>query len=93
MIKNKYVPKRIRSTCTSDITRTLLMFQKGGEHWKAWNESMKKILPDAQVKGGDDDGSWAPDSNTAECRVMSTALCTLCLEVYYRYAQLNPENK
>jgi hypothetical protein len=93
LIKNKHIPKAYPFNMYYGYYATLLMFQKGGEHWKAWNEAIKKILPDAQAKGGDDDGSWAPDANTAECRVMSTALCTLCLEVYYRYAQLNPENK
>lgn len=93
LIKNKYLMKAYPFNMYYGYYATLLMFQKGGDYWKTWNDSMKKVLPDAQVKGGDDDGSWAPDANTAECRVMSTALCTLCMEVYYRYAQLNPENK
>ena len=39
---------------------TFTMFQKGGDHWKMWNESLKKTLPDCQCKGGDLDGSWDP---------------------------------
>ena len=89
MIKNKYIPKAYPYNMYFGYYATLLMFQKGGEYWTAWNDSMKKILPEAQIKGGADDGSWNPDDNTANCRVMSTALCVLCMEVYYRYIQLN----
>ncbi|MFH0938131.1 MAG: zf-HC2 domain-containing protein [Planctomycetota bacterium] len=71
---------------------TLLMFQKGGDHWKVWNEAMKKLLIEAQCKGGQNDGSWNPlcSQSIDDSRVMSTALAILCLEVYYRYAKLAP---
>jgi len=65
---------------------TLVMFQKGGEHWKSWNEAMKKTLLDAQRKGGVEDGSWdGADTACDESRVMTTALAVMSLEVYYRY--------
>jgi hypothetical protein len=65
------------------------MFQKGGDHWKTWNEHLKVSLPEAQKKGGAEDGSWDPTgAGSDDDRVMSTALAVLCLEVYYRYLPL-----
>ncbi|HEY4231864.1 MAG TPA: hypothetical protein VGM76_00420 [Lacipirellulaceae bacterium] len=56
--------------------------------WQAWNNAMSGVLLAKQTSEGAEAGSWAP-----ECiwggyggRVYSTALSTLCLEVYYRYA-------
>jgi hypothetical protein len=56
--------------------------------WQAWNNAMSSVLVAKQSTEGADAGSWNP-----ECiwggyggRVYSTALSTLCLEVYYRYA-------
>jgi len=73
---------------------TLVMFQKGGDHWKEWNEAMKKALLETQRKDGDFDGSWNPYINESQgyvCagRVMSTALGALNLEVYYRYMPIH----
>lgn len=72
---------------------TFVMFQKGGEHWKTWNEALKKVLPESQRKGGPEDGSWDPSGGHADggCRVISTALACLCMEVYYRYQKLVPD--
>ncbi|MBI3828702.1 MAG: zf-HC2 domain-containing protein [Planctomycetes bacterium] len=72
---------------------TLVMFQKGGDYWKLWNESMRKSIPNAQRKDGDFDGSWDPyfTEGTGYIyggRVMSTSLGALVLEVYYRYLPL-----
>jgi len=67
---------------------TLDMFQMGGDYWKAWNPAMRDMLIREQRRGGDDDGSWDPSDSASsdyKCRVMSTALGALCLEVYYRY--------
>ncbi len=96
LIKNKQIPKAYPFNLYFGYYATLLMFQKGGDHWKAWNEAMKKALIDGQVKGGNDDGSWDYDNGAGgrtACvsRVMSTALACLCLEVYYRYAKLAPD--
>jgi len=66
---------------------TLVMFQMGGEYWKQWNPMMRDMLLQNQRRGGDEDGSWDPLSRHGDykCRVMTTALGALCLEVYYRY--------
>jgi hypothetical protein len=93
IILKKWLPKQYPFNMYFGYYATLLMFQKGGDHWKAWNEAIKKVLPDAQCKGGNDDGSWDPTGSLADDggRVMSTALCILCMEVYYRYAKLAPD--
>jgi hypothetical protein len=69
---------------------TLGMYQLQGESWKRWNEALQTTLIGRQRTDGDLAGSWDP-----ECiwggyggRIYSTALSTLCLEVYYRYLPL-----
>jgi hypothetical protein len=75
---------------------TLTTFQVGGDVWKKWNEAIKTSLLSLQCKGGDNDGSFDPKGHSTEgaeqCggRVFTTAIGALCLEVYYRYAQLQP---
>ncbi|MEM7229546.1 MAG: hypothetical protein AAF432_12115 [Planctomycetota bacterium] len=69
---------------------TLAMFQYGGDAWEAWNESLKDALLSTQNTRGIDAGSWDPDDKWANVggRVYQTAICTLTLEVYYRYLPL-----
>lgn len=66
------------------------MFQMGGSYWKNWKTAMEKAVVGSQEQQGDEKGSWDPIGpwGYAGGRVYSTALMTLCLEVYYRYAQL-----
>ncbi|HYF48190.1 MAG TPA: zf-HC2 domain-containing protein [Planctomycetota bacterium] len=69
---------------------SLAMFQVGGDHWKKWNEGLKKMLLENQRKDGDFAGSWDPMGLEACAgRVYSTALACLSFEVYYRYAKLH----
>ena len=65
---------------------TLALYQHQGSIWNDWNEKLQEILPLVQKKTGAQAGSWDPSgSMTAEGgRVVSTALSTLSLEVYYR---------
>lgn len=66
---------------------TLALFQIQGEPWQHWNERMQEQLIRRQVAEGEQAGSWSPDTMWGGYggRVYSTALATLCLEVYYRY--------
>jgi hypothetical protein len=66
---------------------TLALHQAQGDPWRRWNESLQKTLLATQRVEGSWAGSWDPDAVWGRCcgRVFSTALCTLSLEVYYRY--------
>jgi hypothetical protein len=69
---------------------TLALYQAQGDPWRRWNEALQKQLLTTQRLQGAEAGSWDPDSVWGRCggRVYSTSLCTLCLEVYYRYLPL-----
>jgi hypothetical protein len=68
---------------------TLATFQAGGTAWRRWNENMKDAIVKNQHQRGSGDrtGSWDPAGATATefGRAGTTALLTMCLEVYYRY--------
>lgn len=69
---------------------TLALHQTQGEAWRRWNEALQSKLLATQRHDGSWAGSWDPDPVWGRCggRVYSTSLCTLCLEVYYRYLPL-----
>ncbi len=66
---------------------TLAMFQNQGSEWQEWNAAVSRQLLDNQQTNGNAAGSWDPIDNWSKIggRVYQTALCTLSLEVYYRY--------
>ncbi len=66
---------------------TLALFQHGGGAWDRWNRSMSRELVEAQRADGPAAGSWDPTDRYAQIggRIYQTAICTLSLEVYYRY--------
>ncbi|MEI6704872.1 MAG: prenyltransferase/squalene oxidase repeat-containing protein [Deltaproteobacteria bacterium] len=65
-------------------------FQNGGPEWKLWNETALPAILANQNK----DGSWSPNLRPDQGgvaggdNIYSTALCTLMLEVYYRYLKV-----
>ena len=69
---------------------TLAMRNTDEESWRKWNDALRDMLVSLQVKQGDMAGSWDPVGKWAGIggRLYSTAISTMCLEVYYRY-QLN----
>ena len=66
---------------------TLALFQRQGDDWRRWNTAMQAELLARQRWDGEAAGSYDPDDLWGGYggRVYSTALATLCLEVYYRY--------
>ena len=69
---------------------TLAMYQYGGESWRNWNGSLRNLLVATQRQDGHAKGSWDPRGPWGSYggRIYSTALSTLCLEVYYRFLPL-----
>lgn len=70
---------------------TFAMNQWGGSHWKSWKKAIESAVLPNQHQGNDNlTGSWDPVGPWGDDggRVYSTAICTLILEVYYRYAQV-----
>ncbi len=73
---------------------TLAMHQLQGPRWQAWNAALRRELVESQETNGENLGSWAPDTTWGGYggRVYTTAIATLCLEVYYRYLPLYVES-
>ncbi len=69
---------------------TLALFQHQGDAWRQWNEALTVELLGRQRDDGLASGSWDPADRWSHIggRVYQTALCTLSLEVYYRYLPL-----
>lgn len=69
---------------------TLGLFQLQGPAWEIWNDQLQTRLLSAQETAGSAAGSWSPQTVWGGYggRVYSTAMATLCLEVYYRYLPL-----
>lgn len=66
---------------------TLALFQQQGDTWEQWNSSLTPELLKNQRDDGPTIGSWDPQDEWSKLggRVYQTAVCTLSLEVYYRY--------
>lgn len=69
---------------------TLALFQHQGDSWKLWNDALTRTLLANQRHDDGAAGSWNPDGEWADVggRVYQTVLCTMMLEVYYRYLPL-----
>lgn len=63
----------------------------GGHHWKQWNQVMIQTVPQAQIKTGNEKGSWSPSGDrwgTHGGRLYVTCLHIYMLEAYYRHMPL-----
>lgn len=61
---------------------TQAKFQSGNQsEWMRWNLHMQRVLLSKQHK----DGHWGKGDYETGANVYTTTLCTLMLEVYYRY--------
>ncbi|REJ76508.1 MAG: hypothetical protein DWQ34_07365 [Planctomycetota bacterium] len=69
---------------------SMAMHEHGGEPWEKWNAEMRDLVVNEQIQTGVNAGSWDPRDLWGPYggRVYSTAVATLCLEVYYRYLPL-----
>jgi hypothetical protein len=70
---------------------TLAMYLTGGPRWDRWNKAIRDAVVVKQDRGpGCQRGSWDPSRTIGGHqggRIYSTALATLTLEVYYRFAR------
>ncbi len=69
---------------------TLAMHHLQDESWQEWNGALRDMLISLQHQEGPLAGSWDPNGKWAGIggRLYSTALSTMCLEVYYRYTSI-----
>ena len=69
---------------------SLALYQHQGPVWKEWNRRLRPLLVSSQTRSGNDDGSWDPKGewSNESGRMVTTAMATLSLEVYYRYLPL-----
>lgn len=80
--------------CYYTYYATQVMHNIPGPDWDKWNRAMRRGFIENQVKEGCATGSWDPEKPARDAwseqggRLMLTSLCTLSLEVYYRYLPL-----
>lgn len=87
---SKHMPRQEEQDLYYWYYGTLAMYQYGGEPWRIWNERVRDSLLATQQTRGHAAGSWDPRDSWSQHggRLYSTALSTLCLEVYYRFLPL-----
>jgi hypothetical protein len=59
-----------------------------GKLWDEWNQVMRKVMPESQIKEGAEAGSWEPRGDkwgVFNGRLYMTCLSIYMLEVYYRH--------
>jgi len=64
--------------------------ERAGEAWKTWNDAMTQAIVSTQITDGRDAGSWTANTVWGGYggRIYTTAMATMCLEVYYRYVPM-----
>ena len=69
---------------------TMALYHRQDAMWDDWNRALQDALLATQNRSGSLAGSWDPDTEWGSYggRVYSTAMATLCLEVYYRFLPL-----
>jgi hypothetical protein len=70
---------------------TQVMHHVEDSPWRTWNEQMRKLLPEKQVRRGRERGSWDPGGDrwgSDGGRLYVTCLSLYTLEVYYRHLPL-----
>ncbi|MEI6787242.1 MAG: prenyltransferase/squalene oxidase repeat-containing protein [bacterium] len=80
--KGKAAPKAGKNPVYAWYYITQAKFQKGESDWKEWNPKFTTALVRNQIVEGKL-GHWENGDHGG--KVYTTALCTLMLEVYYRY--------
>jgi Prenyltransferase and squalene oxidase repeat len=86
----RHVPRRSQWNEYYWYYGTMAMHNYGGLAWRRWNDPLRDLLVAEQRRTGEHIGSWDPVGPWGQYggRVYSTAVATLCLEVYYRFLPL-----
>ncbi|MEM0926244.1 MAG: prenyltransferase/squalene oxidase repeat-containing protein [Planctomycetota bacterium] len=73
-----------------DYYATMALHHIRHRDWDRWNTRLRDHLVQTQAREGHEDGSWHFQDRWGNVggRVYTTAMCTLTLEVYYRYLPL-----
>lgn len=76
-----------------DYYATLALHHFRHRDWDRWNKQLRDHLVNTQATRGHEAGSWhfADRWGSVGGRLYTTAMCTLILEVYYRYLPLYAE--
>ncbi len=84
---SQYLPQSQQANYYYWYYGTMALHHAGGAPWQRWNVAMQQTLLAKQVTAGNRAGSWPADGVWSGYggEVYSTAMATLCLEVYYRY--------
>lgn len=70
---------------------TQVVHHMEGPAWRMWNEVMRELLPEHQLKRGREKGSWNPNGDRWGAyggRLYVTCMSIYMLEVYYRHLPL-----
>jgi hypothetical protein len=73
-----------------DYYGTLALHHTRHEGWDSWNTKLRDHLVNSQSKEGHERGSWHFQDKWGDIggRLYTTAMCTMILEIYYRYLPL-----
>lgn len=87
---SKIGPSKSDSYYNYYATMTMYNYNYNGPMWKKWNAVMREQMVNSQSQDGHEKGSWYNNSSWTERggRLYDTALSTMVLETYYRYAPL-----
>ncbi len=86
----KIGPSKVDSYYNYYATMTMYNYNYNGPLWKKWNAVMREQMVNSQSQDGHEKGSWYNNTPWTERggRLYDTALSTMVLETYYRYAPL-----
>jgi hypothetical protein len=86
----KNLPKKGAETSYYWYYGTQVMFHMQGDNWTQWNDALRDIVLEDQVRTGPMKGTWDPRDNWEKAggRIYATSLRLLMLEVYYRHLPL-----
>jgi hypothetical protein len=86
----KHLPQPGSETSYYWYYATQVMYHMQGNYWTAWNERLRGLLVESQIKEGPASGAWDPRDAWEQQggRLYATSLRLLILEVYYRHLPL-----